>query len=188
MNMRKSTISCITPVYSHLHRSTLVWEKSVTGFCWYYSCTSSPWKHCPQELHNNCNLYEVWATLCGCYTRGLLVPWRRIVIWSHRVFSIGCVLSLLNFTSIYWIWRWLLFHQVRMHYLAIWIKMKDNLWTHPVILICSKLWWVLPGPCYTPPPSFMKIGLFFHNFADRQTDKQIKNKTSLAEITTTSLT
>lgn len=82
-------------------------------------------------------------------------PWMWIALWTDRISTIGYVLSLLNFTTIYWLLRCMTFISPT--------KVKK------CIGLLSGLFL---GPSYTLSPSFRKIRLaVFRNSFNKQPNK-----------------
>lgn len=76
--------------------------------------------------------------IISCFFEGSM--W--IVIWSHFIFTIGCVVSLFNLTTICRILRYMC--QGHMPYVAMLTKVKNYSCIHSMILILSKIDGVLP--------------------------------------------
>ena len=144
----------------------------------WYSCTyitipnftSSPLKQLFQMLNRNCFLYEIWAPTWVSEPVGNTELWQwayMIVIWRYCISTAGYVLSLLNYATIYWILKCVVFILPRPN-LANLMKDKYNLCNRPVTWICSQILWVFPGLGLGVPSGFMKIRLLvLHYPADK---------------------
>lgn len=84
------------------HSNTSVWKKKHCYSCGDVALILS-WNHTPRVLHNDCFLCEVLATTGVGSPEDYWDLWMLAVSCNHCISTVGCVLSLLIFTTLNYI-------------------------------------------------------------------------------------